>query len=491
MNDVTPNSIRVRMAPSPTGKFHIGSARTTLFNWLFAMHEKGTFILRIEDTDKERSTKEFEEDILNNIAAFGWGAQKEYDWYEGPLKDGGEQGSFGPYRQSDRIKQGLYKPYLEKLLEQKTAWYCNCSKEELEKNKELGKAFTDPCFEKKNEAADSTVIRFRVPAEQITFTDSIRGDISFDNSLQGDIVIARTVNDPLYNFAVVVDDELMKISHVIRGEDHINNTPKQIALQKALGFQTPRYAHVPLILNTNKSKMSKRNKPDGVSVLVTEYWEQGYHPEALKNFLSFLGWHPQNDKEIMGSEEVIREFTLERVQKGGAVFNIDKLNSLSATYIRNNTSEELLALHDTYPLGYTFIPSEWRSDEEKLKNILSIIKERMTTFSEFTEKAGLFFELPEYTPDELVWKKATKDETKVYLTEFLSLTTTFSGNWTQTEIEKTFMPYAEKQGRAQSLWPLRFALSGKESSPNPFEISWILGKAETQKRLENALQKLS
>lgn len=483
--------IRVRMAPSPTGQFHVGSARTTLFNWLFALHEKGTFILRIEDTDKERSTGEFEKDILENIAAFGWGAQKKYPWYEGPLVSGGEQGEFGPYRQSERIAQNIYAPYIQKLLDKKTAWYCTCTKEELEKNKTQGQAFIDPCFEKNYPAGESSVIRFRVPGEQLSFTDLIRGEISFDNTLLGDIVIARNLQDPLYNFAVVVDDELMKISHVIRGEDHINNTPKQIALILALGFQIPHYAHVPLILNTNKSKMSKRNKPEGVSVTVADYWQAGYHPEALKNFLLLLGWHDEGDREIFSPEEAVSAFTLDRVQKSGAVFNVEKLNSLSTTYFKQQTPEEILNLHDTYPLGQTFLPSQWRADEEKLKKILSLIKERMITFSDGVTQANFFFELPDYKETSLVWKKSTPEATKNYLENFSQLIEKIPNNWELKDIEETLMPYAEKEGRAESLWPLRFALSGQERSPSPFEILWVLGLEEAQKRLKIALKRLS
>ncbi|MCL4437633.1 glutamate--tRNA ligase, partial [Patescibacteria group bacterium] len=323
--------IRTRLAPSPTGPLHIGTARTALFNWLFAKQNKGKFILRIEDTDKERSKKEYEGQIIEGLKWLG------LNWDE------------GPYRQSERTE--IYKKYLQKLLDEKKAYYCYCTKEELEAEKQemssrgLPPKYSGRCREFNPPAggppAGKTpqLIRFKMPEKEVKFTDLIRGEVSFDSSLFGDIAIAKNLETPLYNFAVIIDDFEMKISHVIRGEDHLSNTPKQILIQDALGIPTPEYAHLPLILAPDRSKMSKRD----IETSFLEYRENGYLPEAMLNFMVLMGWHPKEDKEIFSPEELIKEFDLSRVQKTGAVFNKEKLDWLNAFYIRNAPVEKILA----------------------------------------------------------------------------------------------------------------------------------------------------
>ncbi len=297
--------IRVRFAPSPTGYFHIGSARTVLFNWLFVRHNKGKFILRVEDTDTKRSKPEYEKDILDGIKWLG------LEWDEGP--DIG--GPFGPYRQSERLN--IYEIYLKKLLDEEKAYYCFCSKEQLEEDRQgmmaqgLAPKYTGRCrhinredAEKRIKNGESSVIRFKTPEVEVEFNDLIRGKIKFDASLIGDIIIAKSVKEPLYNFAVVIDDALMKITHIIRGEDHVSNTPKQMLLAAAMGFETPIFAHLPLILSTDRRKMSKRFD----DVALDEYKVKGYSPEAVLNFIAFLGWHPVEEKDVMSREELIKEF---------------------------------------------------------------------------------------------------------------------------------------------------------------------------------------
>lgn len=333
--------VRVRIAPSPTGPLHIGTARTALFNYLFAKKYKGSFILRIEDTDVERSKKEFERDIMENLRWLG------IEWDEGP--DVG--GNFGPYRQSERRE--IYKKYLTKLLQEGKAYYCFCTKEELEAEKQyllsIGQppVYSGKCAnlpkEKVKEFLDQkkpSVIRFKTPIKKVVFEDLIRGKIEIDSALIGDIVIAKDLENPLYNFACVIDDFEMKITHVIRGEDHLSNTPKQILIQEALGFPSPKYAHLPLILGPDRSKLSKRHGATSIA----EYKKQGFLPEALVNFIAFLGWHPETERYIYSMAGLIKDFSLERIQKSGAVFNIKRLEFLNGFYIRQKSVDKLTEL---------------------------------------------------------------------------------------------------------------------------------------------------
>ena len=329
--------VRVRFAPSPTGPLHIGGARTTLVNWLFARHTGGALVLRIEDTDRERSKKAYEDELLEGLAWLG------FDWDEGPMLGGGEKGDFGPYRQSERTE--IYKKYLEELLEKGEAYYCYCTKEDLEAQKQVMAAqglppkYSGHC---RNLAAPPggkrpEVIRFKIPETKVEFTDMVRGKVVFDAGLFGDQVIAKDVNSPLYNFAVVVDDALMQITHVIRGEEHLSNTPKQILMARSLGFAAPIFAHLPLILNPDRSKMSKRFADTALS----EYRKKGYLPDAIINFIALMGWHPKDDREVMTREELVKLFDIERVQKAGAIFNQEKLDWLNREYLKMMSDDEI------------------------------------------------------------------------------------------------------------------------------------------------------
>jgi len=357
---IKPGEVRVRLAPSPTGPFHIGTARTALFNYLFAQKNQGSFILRIEDTDRERSKPEFEKEIMDSLKWLG------IEWSEGPApisqREIGEIrnskfeirnyiGEYGPYRQSER--EEIYTKYLKKLLEEGKAYYCFCSEEELEAQRQyqlsIGEAprYPGKCADLVREVAEKwisegkpSVIRFRVPSKKVEFNDLIRGKMEFDTSLIGDIVIAKNLTQPLYNFACVVDDFEMKISHVIRGEDHISNTPKQLLIQEAFGFPRPNYGHLPLILGQDRTKLSKRHGATSIS----QYRKQGYLPESLVNLIAFLGWNPGIEREIYSIASLIKEFSLEKVQKGGAIFNIKRLDFLNGFYIRQRSVEKLTEL---------------------------------------------------------------------------------------------------------------------------------------------------
>ncbi|OGY67220.1 MAG: glutamate--tRNA ligase [Candidatus Zambryskibacteria bacterium RIFCSPLOWO2_01_FULL_45_43] len=461
--------VRVRIAPSPTGNLHIGTARTALFNWLFAKKYGGKFILRIEDTDLERSRPEFEKDIINGLRWLG------LEWDE------------GPYRQSERLD--TYEKYLKKLFKEDKAYYCSCSKESLEKERQRqmqeGKPtiYEGACRNKKISAEQSQLIRIKNSfTEPIVFNDLIRGDISFDMKLIGDIAIAKNLRTPLYNFAVVIDDFEMKISHVIRGEDHIANTPKQILIQQALGFPRPKYAHLPLILDPDRSKMSKRFSATSVQ----EYRDQGYLPEALVNFMALLGWHPTTDIEKLLLAEIMEQFSLERIQKGGAVFDIQKLNWFNAEYIKEKTPEELLAAIAS------LFGKETIGDPAVAIKIITVGKPRMNTLRDFREIRNSFT-LKEYDRSLLIWKNTPAEKIKENLlktNEMLRQLLVKEFNDLK-NLERYLMPFADSNGRGEVLWPLRAAISGRDKSPGPFELMWILGKEETLARLEKAIQKLN
>ncbi|MCL4400252.1 glutamate--tRNA ligase [Patescibacteria group bacterium] len=468
-------SPRVRFAPSPTGFFSLGNARTALFNWLFAKHEGGKFLLRIEDTDKERSKKEYEESILEGLKWLG------LDWDE------------KVERQSERIP--IYEKYLKRLMDEGRAYFCFCSGEELESERQaqlsqgLQPKYGGRCRNISKEEAfkraekENHVIRFKMPSHTVSFSDLIRGKVSFDLDLIGDIIIAKGFDSPLYNFAVVVDDEEMKITHVIRGEDHISNTPKQIAIQEALGFSMPIYAHLPLILGPDRKKLSKRY----MDASLKDFKDRGYLPEAFFNFMLLLGWHPSVDKEVVSAEEAINDFSFKKVQKGGAVFNQEKLEWLNAYYLRNLPVERLAEELSG------FVPGEWLEDEDKFKKIVQIERERLRHLTDFRDTADFFFVLKEYPADLLIWKGSSKS-VMVDNLSFLSNVIRGIPNhelWSRENIDKYIMSVADQKGRGEVLWPLRVALSGKEASPGPSDILYVLGKEESLKRVEKALKRLA
>ncbi len=456
--------VKTRIAPSPTGFLHVGTARTALFNYLYAKRHGGEFVLRIEDTDKERSEKKYEEDIVKSLTWLG------LKW-DGKIT-----------RQSERTE--IYAKYLEKLLQEGRAYYCYCTKEELEAQRisqeTNGRIFkySGRCREAgSRENGQPRVIRFKIPDKKVSFTDEIRGKVEFDASLFGDIVIAKSLHEPLYNFSVMVDDEEMGITHVIRGEDHLGNTPKQIALQEALGFEIPAYAHLPLILAPDRSKLSKR--VGDMDATIRTLREGGYLPEAIINFLALLGWSPGDDREIFSLADLENIFDLEKIQKGGAVFNIQKLEWFNAHYIKTTPQgrlEKLLA---------DFVPEDWARDE-RLVRAVQLERERMKTLRDFTESASFIFNLPEYPAGRLIWKKSTDKIAEKHLEIALSIMEEKVGDG----LEKRIMEYAEREGRGEVLWPLRVALSGLEKSPGPFEILSAIGREEGIRRIRAALKKL-
>ncbi len=472
---VASNSVRLRFPPSPTGPLHIGNARTILFNYLFAKKQKGEIVLRIEDTDTGRSKLEWVQKIIDELQWLG------ITWDEGP--DIG--GTFGPYKQSQRTD--IYKKYLEQLLDEKKAYYCACASEELEAKRQdqqsrgLAPKYDGTC---RNKNHTSGVIRFKIENKKITFKDLVRGDVEFDMGLVGDIVIAKDLQAPLYHFAVVIDDYEMQISHVIRGEDHLSNTPKQILLQSALGFYQPLYAHIPLLLNPDKSKMSKR----AGDVAVSDYHKNGYLPEALVNFMALLGWNPGTEKEIFSLSELVKEFSLEKVQKAGAVFNLQKLDFINGFYIRQKPTEKLTKLCLPY------LPEEAKKMPDKtLGKIIEAHKTRMKKISDIKELADYFFtEKLEYDKKLLVWKEMGDREVKESL-ECSENILSGAKKFDKKSLEDLLVTEADTfnaKNKGYLLWPLRVALSGKQASASPFEIAEILGKEKALRRVQQAIDKL-
>ncbi len=476
-NKIKNLKVRVRFAPSPTGPLHIGGSRTALFNYLFAKKNKGSFVLRIEDTDKERSELKWVQEIIEELHWLG------IEWQEGP--DIG--GKFSPYKQSQRLD--IYKEYLEKLLAEKKAYYCNCAPEELEAKRQdqmsrgLAPKYDGRCRDKNNA---SGVIRFKVASKKIKFRDLVRGDVELDMGLLGDIVIAKNLETPLFHFTVVVDDFLMQISHVIRGEDHLSNTARQMLLQEAMGFTTPTYAHIPLLLNPDKSKLSKRQG----DVALKDYHNQGYLPEALINFMVLLGWNPGTEKEIFSLPELIKEFSLEKVQKAGAVFNIQRLDFINSHYIKEKPIGKLVAL--CLPYLAAFDTSKFSKKE--LEKIVDLHKPRMKKLSDIALLCDFFFqEKLQYDKNLLRWKEMGDGEV---INSLQTCTTIISSakKMDKKTLETVLVKEAEKlnpKDRGYLLWPLRVALSGKKASASPFEIAEILGREKTLQRIQEAIDKVT
>jgi len=507
--------VRVRFAPSPTGFLHVGGARTALFNFLFAKKYAGSFILRIEDTDEERSKPEYEKDIMDSLKWLG------IEWDEGP--DIG--GKYGPYRQSERRE--IYKKYLEKLIEEGKAYFCFCSPEELEAERQyflsIGQAprYSGKCRNLSKETIEQYlkenrpfVIRFKTEPKIVSFVDLIRGKIEFDCSLFGDFVIARDFTSPLYNFACVIDDYEMKITHVIRAEEHIPNTPKQILLQEALNLPKVNYAHIPLILGPDRSKLSKRHG----AVPVSEYRRMGYLPEAIVNFLALLGWNPGTDREFFSMHSLIQEFSLERVQKSAAVFNIKKLDFMNGFYIRQKSIEKLTELCLPFLIEakliepikegemglvqfYKIVETGEKISQAVLQKIVALFQERLKKLSEISELSSFFFKKTlEYDKELLKWKDMKNEEVLLSLDNLENLLQNIKENeWNKENLSSLLLKESELFGeklrnikdRGCLLWPLRVALTGKEASPGPFEIAEILGKEKTLQRIREARAKFA
>jgi len=479
--------IRVRFAPSPTGEFHLGGARTALFNWLFARHCKGKFILRIEDTDAIRSKNDFSQSVIENLKWLG------LDWNEGPEVEG----SYGPYFQSQRLQ--IYKKYAYKLLKEGKAYFCYCTQEELEERKrEKQKEGKPPKYdgrcrnlseeERKHfeEEGRKPVVRFKVPQEGITYVeDLLRGKISFENKLIGDFVLLKSDETPTYNFANVIDDTLMKITHVIRGDDHLSNTPRQILIYQALNFQTPQFAHLSMILGKDGTKLSKRHGATSISY----YRKKGYLPWAVVNYLALLGWSTSDSQQLFSKEELIKKFNLERVGKNPAVFDIKKLEWMNGEYIRRMKPEEVASLLIPYLKEKGLVKERIEPKEkEMIRKIAQMEQNRLKVLSEITDLADFFFKKDFIYEPKAVEKRLNKEyvpfllkETKKEINELAS--------FTEEELEDLLRNLTKKFSfsTGEVFHPLRVALTGRTRGPGLFELAIVLGKKEVLRRIDKTL----
>jgi glutamyl-tRNA synthetase len=477
----TMTQIRVRYAPSPTGYLHVGGLRTALYNYLFARKHGGVFVLRIEDTYQERKVEGAVESMID---ALRWSG---LDFDEGPDKGG----PFGPYVQSERLP--LYRDAAERLLASGAAYRCYRTPEELEelrRRHEQAKTATRldvrmPEEESARRAAAGAphVVRLRVPdGETIQFQDIVRGEVSIASDLVDDTVLLKSDGFPTYHLANVVDDHAMRITHVIRGEEWISSTPKHVLLYRYLGYEQPEFAHLPLLLNADRSKLSKRHG----DVAVESYRDQGYLPDALLNYLAFLGWNPGDDREIFSLEELIREFTLERVNKSGAVFSREKLDWFNAVYLRREPAEQILA--DLKPLlterGWDRFPDGY------LCAGIDLMRERVSFVRDYLENAPWLYVAPQSYDEETV-KKRWKADSPERLRDARELIA--SSPWTVADLDAGFHALAESKGVGvgQFIHPTRLAVSGMGKGPGLFEMLELLGREECLQRIDRALTVLT
>lgn len=466
--------VRVRFAPSPTGFLHIGGVRTALFNWLFARQQKGVFILRIEDTDQSRSTDESIQAIIDGMKWVG------LDWDE------------GPFRQTERMD--LYRSHAAQLLEKGQAYWCVCRAEELEaRRKEAEAKGLSPRYDGRcrslgiaNRTGDAA-LRFKAPQEGHTVVDDlIKGKIVFDNAVLDDLIILRSNGYPTYNFSVVVDDALMNITHVVRGDDHLTNTPRQVPIFEALGFPVPRFGHLPMILGSDKARLSKRHGATSIMA----YKEMGYLPDAMVNYLVRLGWS-HGDQEIFTRQELIEKFSWDHVQKSAAVFNPEKLLWLNAEYIKRSSAEQV-AQALVPLLESAGLKDEVRSvSAEWLAQVVALVRERTKTLVEMVEWVTPYFGRSVSFDEEAVKKFLTPAIAPMLdklLTRFESFPTFSTLQW-----EAGFKQFVEEEGMklGQLAQPVRVALTGRTASPGLFEVMEVLGRERTLFRLRQGIERAS
>ena len=464
--------VRVRFAPSPTGFLHIGGVRTALFNWLFARQQQGVFILRIEDTDQSRSTEASIQAIIDGMQWVG------LDWDE------------GPFRQTERME--LYRGHAMQLLEQGHAYWCVCKAEELEARRKAADAKgLSPRYDGRcrslgiTNPSEDAALRFKAPQEgQTVVDDLIKGRIVFDNNVLDDLIILRSNGFPTYNFSVVVDDALMSITHVVRGDDHLTNTPRQVPIFTALGFPVPRFGHLPMILGSDKARLSKRHGATSIMA----YKEMGYLPEAMVNYLVRLGWS-HGDQELFTRQELIEKFSWDHVQKSPAVFNPDKLLWLNAEYIKTSppgqVAQALVPLLEQAGLGdeVRAVPAEW------LPQLVVLVKERTKTLVEMVEWVRPYFG-PIPTLDEAAAKKFLTSAIAPLLGELVGRFERFS-SFSKQEWEDSFKKLVEEEGikMGQLAQPVRVALTGRTASPGLFEVMEVLGRERTLLRLRKGIER--
>ncbi len=465
--------MRVRFAPSPTGNIHIGNVRAALLNWLCARHFGGDFILRIEDTDAERSTEESEQGIIEQLQWFG------IDWDEGPVK-GGE---YGPYRQSERKE--LYAEHVKKLIDSGNAYHCYCTTEELEESK--GEGYSGRCrdlsteqIQKFKEEGRNPVVRFNVPVGEIVLKDLVQGTITFDGANYTDFVIQRQDGSSPYNFAAVIDDSTMKISHVIRGNDHVSNTPKQILMYNALGYPLPEFAHIPMITGQDGVRLSKRHGHTSAS----EFREAGYLPEALINYLSLLSWSSESGDEVLSVDRLIKEFDISRVNNSPAAFDKVKLNWMNGVYIRDLDIEKLVDLVEPYMAEAGFA----EPDKEKFSKIIASVKNNAETLADFPKYAEIFFKDNvniEGEEKEIVSSDSSQSVFKLLYEKLGEL------DGLKVEDFLAVMKIVQKETgvKGKDLWmPVRAALTGQLHGPELPVVLEIFGLEKCRNLIKSVIQ---
>lgn len=470
--------VRVRIAPSPSGNLHIGTARTALFNYLFAKKMGGEYVLRIEDTDLDRSSEEYKQNIFDSLKALG------LNWDEGP--DVG--GAYGPYKQSERFD--IYPKFAQMLIDKGYAYECFCSNEDLDKEHEIAKEqkvpykYSRKCLnltpEERAELKAKGIkpsIRFKVDYKELVFNDLVKGELKFDTSLIGDFAIMKSNGTPTYNFAVVVDDMLMKISHVIRGEDHISNTPKQILIYEALGAEVPKFGHLGMILAPDRSKLSKRHGATAVS----DFIKQGYLTEALLNFVAMLGWAPSDGVEIKNVDEIAADFRINELSSSNSIFEYEKLNWMNGQYIKKMDIAKLTDL--ALPFLNMYDTSKYT--REQLEHIIEVTREPITLLSDLVHDTQYFFETPNY--DE-VKELLSSDLSKTVLEKFKKDVVDYDFNNEQEVHDKlaelrTFFKENNGFKPKETMWAIRAAVTGRTRGADMVATLLILGKDEVIKRL--------
>ena len=441
------SSVRVRFPPSPTGYCHVGTARMAILNYFFAKKNGGTIIFRSEDTDKARSKLEYEEDIKEQLKWLG------LSWDEF-------------YRTTELVE--THTSALQKLVTE-------------------GKAYISKEESKKEPGVLIELVRLRNPGKSVTFTDLIRGDITFDTTELGDFAVARAIDDPLYHLAVVVDDAQQGVTHVIRGEDHISNTPRQILIQEALDYDRPHYAHYPLHLGADKSKLSKRSG----DVAVRSYREKGFLPEALLNYIALLGWTPPSQKEILSLEEMIAAFAIEDLHKSGAVFDVEKLRWFNRQYLLKQPEEEFMkALFAIMKINFEERGVLW--DDKKALHLMPLLRERISVYEDARllireGELDFFFMHPALEVAKIPERKSSSTEAKEHLAYISRIFAALpDADFKEASLKAALWDYATEKGRGAVLWPLRYTLSGRDKSPDPFAIAEILGRKTTLERVRGA-----
>ena len=503
--------VRTRFAPSPTGFLHVGGLRTAMFSYLFAKHNKGQFILRIEDTDRARFIEGAIEKLVHVINGMGL----HYD--EGVFTEDGKlvnKGDYGPYTQSERKE--IYRPYAEQLIASGHAYYCFCDEKRLEQLRKEQEALKQPPrYDKKCrylsklevetnlKAGQPYVVRQAIPEDgQTIINDLVYKEIKVENAILDDQVLLKSDGFPTYHLAVVVDDHLMQVTHVIRGEEWIPSTPKHLLLYKAFNWDAPAFAHLPVLLNRDRTKLSKRQG----DVAVEDYLAKGYLKEAIINYIALLGWNPKSSQEIFSLEELIEQFDLEKVNKSSPIFDVDKLDWMNSLYIRKLTTPELTKLIIPYLVLGELIKEEQGSfvtadgkvvSIEYLEKVTALEQERLKKLIEISDRVKYFFSKPEYDPQILIWRKSNLETTRLSIQGLKEIFTNLPDEeFTKAKLEEIIKKFiAEKElDNGSVLWPLRVSMSGMEASPGPFEITEVLhfgyGKEEIIARLDLALKKL-